>query len=315
MGYVALPESVILDSITCLDDVGKSLPFRFLSKHNSLEIKAKEKVVVSFLFSSLSWKCNGHLYVTNKNLQFHVTGQITNTEEETLSGAVTLVTGRQNDVHLASRERSMAKMSVDAFSQEPREAPLEDYHQYNVGDLSLAGASTAVIPLGNYSFPYAKVYLVKSTQNEVSYGYRLLLDDYIPSCNLTIYKDNLYLGSTVFEEARQGDERVVLVGQSSQVRCRSSVVTLDEELQDTIDENTIKTYTSETITCELFNHTSEEVTILVEHPLRSRNIEEISPEPHKIENGVARWEVKLKKKGKFEATVLYYNILHLEKQV
>lgn len=318
--YLTLPSSVIPDSVSCFDQNKKSVPFRLLSKHNTLEIlPGKGKATVSFLFHGLTWQCLGRFYVTEDKLQLHVLSSIANAEEETLSGVVTLVTGRQNEIHPVAHERVMAKMSNTASLvslSEPAETALEDYQRYDLGELTLPGTSTTVIPLADYSFPYAKVYLLQSTRNTVSYGYRLLVDDYLPSCNLTLYKDNVYLGSTAFEEARQGDERVVLAGQSSQVGCNNSVLTNDEEAQETLDEHTIKTYTSETITCELSNHTSEEVTILIEHPLRERNIAEIAPKPRKIRNSVAQWEIKLKKKkGKFEATVLYYEILHLDKQL
>lgn len=328
---IPLPDSIIADSITCLSESGQSMSFRVLAKNNLLQIDAKEDVIVTFLFKALTWKCLGRMYINEDSLQLHILGQVTNADERELSATVTLVTGKQNEISIpysAPCER-MAKVSVaseTAFlapDEDATEDVLEDYRRYEIGEVSIVGSSTTTYPLSTHSFPYTKVYLVNTNRNDVSYGYRIVLrgkkarkaeDIYIPTCNLSIYKENLYLGSALFKEARQGDERIISTGSSSQIRCNNSVQTQDETGQDVIGEHTIKTYTSEVITCEIFNRDEKTATILIRHPLRDRNIEEISPMPKKIEEGFAVWEVKLER-GKilFEAHVIYYNILHLDK--
>lgn len=315
---IPLPESVMTDSITCINESGKSLAFRVLSKHNLLQVEAEENVIVTFLFTTLTWKCLGRLYIDEDLLSLHLLGQITNTEEKSFAGNVGLVTGKQNEIpHIAARS-SMAKLASEASFMTPKASPngetLEDYYQYSVGDLTLEGNSMTVYPLSTYSFPYAKVYLVSTGHNQVNYGYRLFIKNmYIPDCELSIYKDNLYLGSTSFQEAREGDERLVLTGISTQVRCNNLIQTHQEEEQDIIDENTIKTYTSEAVTCELFNRDKVDATVLIKHPLNNRNVEGISPKPAKIEDDLIQWEVKLAPGEKvFEAVIVYYEIIIIE---
>jgi hypothetical protein len=193
---------------------------------------------------------------------------------------------------------------------------VEDYVKYEIGDVSVEPESVSSFPINAFEFPYAKVYIVYTSSNEVTYGYRLYAESYIPACTLYVYSDNIHLGSSMFKEARSDEERIVPVGQSSKVKCENSITYFDSDKQDRIDKNTVKTYNTEVVKCEIMNYNADSAIVLVRHPLRTRNIESISVEPTRVKEGILEWEFEIgpryDKSDFFEYTITYYEIIRTQ---
>lgn len=302
---IPLPNTILLESITCHTNK-EAVPFHVLPKNNILVLDYNKEVQCNYLCKGIYWKCIGDLQIRKDKMILAINGRITNQDEKTTTANVMLLTGRQRS---AAKPRMMKLVAQEsALTNEPEESVAEDYVLYDIGKLTLESDSITSVPLTRFQFLYKKVYIIQAGNNSVNYGYRIIANDYIPECIVNVSMNNIHLGSSHLKEARKGNDRLIIVGNSSKVKCENTVQYFEHEDQERIDKHTIKSYNTEVITCKM--ETADPVTIILSHPLRNTNIVSISTEPTRIRSGIAEWEFEVDGEELFECELVYYETIY-----
>ncbi len=204
---------------------------------------------VSYLLSNISWSCVGTALIDKNTMYLRLSGNITNNTETDINAEVTLVSG---DVFQNRTETYAPKAMMMASSQirEPMRSDkvdkvmLEDYVRYDVGNKIIHNKDVA--ELGTWNFPFIKIYTHKIADDDVKFGYRFTTPDYLPECEINVYSINsnkqidAYLGTNQIEESQKGEEKDLMLGTSTVIKCKSSVIISNDVIID--NERTAQQY-------------------------------------------------------------------------
>lgn len=315
-----LPDSTLLESILCIDKKG-SVSYNILPKNGLLILNNKEnnKIKCSYLITNLYWKCIGKFIINKENniMKLYIDGLITNNETKTLNGSIYLISEKNNKEKSKYSNVSGARMSARMSHNDSMESMksinieeegVEDYEKYDIGKKKLEGNSMNLFPIKQEEYPYLKKYIINTTSNYVEYGYQINVLSYLPSCILNIYSEDQYIGSNKFIEGRKNDERIIIIGESSKIKCENSIKYYDEEYPIKIDKNTIKVYHKEIIECNILNRDDNPANIIIKHVLGNKNREKISIKPYNIKEGIAEWRYEVKTNLIFKCEITYFEI-------
>jgi len=269
-----------------------------------------QSFTLSYLLSNISWNCIGTALIDNtKNLMYlRLAGIINNNTESDISADTILVSGDvyQNN----SSESSMYKSrAVFAASSAPISNPqvetsmLEDYKKYKVGNRLIHNKD--VSELGTSTFPIIKLYIHNTTDdNIVRFGYRFTAKDFIPSSSINVYsinKDNDidgYLGSNEIEQSQNGDEIDIILGESTMLQCKSSIIISDVEVDnDTAHKYNLPTIrdkswhiTTEDLKVDIINHNTSPSSLVLKHYVGNKKLVDLRCQQYKDrKNGFIEW--------------------------
>lgn len=261
---------------------------------------------LSYLLSDISWDCIGTALIDNINdiMYLRLAGDISNNTESDIIANTTLVSGEvyQNrhqeryykSQSLAPQSRVMAAAPISSKKVETFMS--EDYTKYEVGKRVVHGKDIA--ELGTWSFPVIRLYTHNTNDSgTVRFGYRIIAPGFIPSCSVNAYSIDSnkmvdsYLGSNDIEESQKGDEIDIMLGETTLLQCKSSIVVTDVIVPD---EETARRYKLpletflkrdtdssderqwhvivEDLTVDITNHNIKPSTLLIRHFVGDRLI-------------------------------------------
>lgn len=244
-----------------------------IRKYNSVSVGINEDVTrpcviieynskpftLSYLLSSISWTCVGTALIDNTKdtMYLRLAGNIVNDTESDITADTVLVSGEiyqyrgnqdfhaKNALYTPKALVASAPMNGTHGSNKMQTEMLEDYVKYKVGNRIIHTKDIA--ELGTWVFPIIKLYVHETNDNnKVRFGYRFTAQEFIPSCSLNVYSidanNNIdsYLGSNDIEESQKNDEVDIMLGDSTMLQCKSSIIISNDIIVQ--DEETARKY-------------------------------------------------------------------------
>lgn len=207
---------------------------------------------LSYLVSSVSWNCIGTALIDSISdvMYLRLAGKISNMTENDIAANTTLISGtiqqnrfRSSDtLRFAPRASLMAAAPVS--SERVETSMVEDYTKYEVGHRIIHEQD--IVELGTWSFPVIKLYIHDTNDEDiVKFGYRIIAPGFIPSCLVNVYSIDSnktidsYLGSDTINESQKDNEVDIILGESTMLQCKSSLIINDMIVSD---ETTARQY-------------------------------------------------------------------------
>jgi len=254
-------------------------------------------VTISYLVSSIAWKCVGTALIDDiKNIMYlRLAGNIYNDTETDIEADTFLVSGdvyqhRSNQKsHLESSPQGamMLRQTSPMSGEKVKTSMLEDYTKFGVGNRTIHNQDIA--ELGSWSIPVTKIYIHKTKEDRVRFGYRFVAKEFIPECSLNVYSIDAdksidsYLGSNQIDESQASNEVDIILGESTLLECDSSVIVNDNIIQDIERAKKFKlpldTFSKdyqkhddrewhvivEDLTVEIINHNQKPIYLILKH--------------------------------------------------
>lgn len=285
--------------------------------------ESSQPVTLSYLLSNISWTCVGTALIDKNNMYLRLAGNIFNNTECIIKAQTTLVSGevfqsRQN------QEVSYSPMMLKSSSHtKVQTSMLEDYTRYEVGNRIIR--TKDVSELGTWDFNITKIYLHNIREEDVKFGYRFITPDYLPSCGINVYSISndrsidSYLGSNDIEESQKGDEVNIILGISTVLRCKSSIIVsndiivaneqlaqqynipLDEYRKSPTQDKNAWHIVTEDIVVDITNNNTEPSLLVVKHYVGNKYLVETRCNAYKKrENGYIEWYFQVPPKSTTE---------------
>jgi hypothetical protein len=260
-------------------------------------------LTLSYLINNISWECVATALIDEENnmMYLRLAGDITNNTEFDINAETTLVSGDVYQQHSEPTYKESRMLMASAPSNKVSSSMLEDYVKYNVGERLIRNKDVA--ELGTISYPINKLYIHKTQDGNVKFGYRLTATEFVPACTINVfsYKETIdsFLGSTTIEEKQVNDEVDVMLGESSLLQCNSTVIVSDDITID--NEEKSKKYklsveekqwhvVTEDINVEITNHTNKNTFLIIKHYVGNKLLVDIGCEAYKKRNnGYLEW--------------------------
>lgn len=285
-----------------------------------LNLESSQPFTISYLISNIAWTCIGTILVDHESNQMYLrlAGNITNNTETDISAMTTLVSGEvyQNRPHQDVHRAAKVFMATPSpmVSQQVETNLVEDYIKYEVGERLIQNKT--IVELGTSVYPINKIYIHQTNKRDrVSWGYRFRATGFIPSCSVNVYSIDTnrtidaYLGSNDIRESQTDDEIDIVLGESTMLQCKSSVV-----ISDVKDEAILKQYKlpteeqidgvarswhiiTEELTVEITNHNPNSAILVLKHPVDNNPILNVECQAFKQrKDGFIEWYFEIPSK-------------------
>ena len=196
------------------------------------------KITVSCVLDGVRWDCIGTCVVDtlDNTISLRIAGILHNETGEDITASVTLVSGNVYQTGEAFPRQAMALASGRESRKEMSKG--EDFVRHDIGVMTIRESN--IIEIKTLKAPVLKVYsheIFASGENIVNVGYRFTSPEHIPECGAKVYlkeKGSVgrYIGASPLKETRKGEQVYLSVGESTLVRCYSTVRTTGDEIAD-----------------------------------------------------------------------------------
>lgn len=267
--YEGILQSFSDEIVTILIDNNKMTIRRYdeiiytMATYLRTRISSPEPGFLRYQTSSLTWSCQGDIFLSEDNKLSYLTSYavITNThrlgKDQTLQQLI-LVAGKQPTsrepvyYEQSAKLQGLSRSDRPASIGNPTEPTFDDYMTFPV-DLDQVPIGSFYLPL--FSFDLSKnqrvyFYDLQKERSPVRVGYLFNAPQDFPSCQINVHDaSGMFVGSSQLDEKRKGEDVRLYLGETSTIITKTYLT--NEEIP--IPGNTFWSNTKVTITSQVKN--------------------------------------------------------------
>lgn len=231
-------------------------------------VNSNDQLSVGYSTEYLFWRCilNGFIREPEGKIYLNLIGNIINNTGSVITADVLQLVAKDSHV-----QTDLTK--VQGTSE-------EDYRKYMIGNLTIEEQYT--LELKSSVTNIQKYYFCNTNNREVTFGYILVTNTFIPPCVINLYKINEdnniqeFLGSKKVHSFKENSSINFIIGESKTVICNNNIKTYqlqinDEEIRDKntmileLTQGKRPIITKEVVKVQILNYNQNDVNVVLRH--------------------------------------------------